>query len=434
MTASLVADLEQTILDHRPLSIDAEWAGEMVFPYYAGLSICNLAHTVARLLITKPPESGLGTNPLDPRLWEPYWGTTRRVVLFITDGLGWRLLNDILAEDDEAAQAAADLTGEGTLTPLTSIAPSTTAAALPAIWTGSGPAATGLVGNKLFLREFGVLASMLHYRPLQGRHYADVLADWGLDFDTFLPPPTLSETLADCQIPTYLLLQKSLMRSGLSRLMHRGVQYHKRHFGYNDLWIELRDLLRQTRRNRCFVSVYWSAVDGISHLHGSATEQAITEIRRQLVDLRATLLTDKVADQRTLFMLAADHGHIVVPDYVDLSDHPPVMEALRCQPGGDARFGHLYLRHDYRSQVHDHIADQLGDRLATFNPADALAAGLFGPEPPYAETAARLGDLSLIARAGVNFGVNARPPSIPCSRHGGFSDREMLVPLLVRLL
>ena len=58
------------------------------------------------MLISKPPESGLGTSPLDPRLWEPYWGQARRVVLFLTDGLGWRLFNEIMAEDDEAAQAA----------------------------------------------------------------------------------------------------------------------------------------------------------------------------------------------------------------------------------------------------------------------------------------------------------------------------------------
>lgn len=434
MTAALAAELEQTILDHRPLTFDIPWADEVVFPYYDGLSIRNLAHTVVRLLISKPPESGLGTSPLDLRLWEAYWGQVRRVVLFLTDGLGWRLFNEIMAEDDEAAQAADDLIGEGTLTPITSIAPSTTAAALPAIWTGSSPAATGLAGNKLFLREYGVLASMLHYSPLHGRHRADILEDWGLDFATFMPPQTISEKLEESQIPTFLLLQKDLMGSGLSRLMHRGVRHYRRHFGYNDLWIELRELLRQTRRNRCFVNIYWSAVDSISHLHGNANEQAITEIRRQLVDLRAALFADGVADGRTLFMLVADHGHVAVPNYVDLTEHPPIFDALRCDPGGDGRFGYLYLRHDYRALVRDYVADQLCDRLATFDPAQALHDGLFGPEPPYRETAPRIGDLALFARGGVNFGINSKKPSFSLSRHGGFTDREMLVPLLMRLL
>ncbi|MEP0761286.1 MAG: hypothetical protein HRF48_00950, partial [Chloroflexota bacterium] len=50
MTATLAADLEQTILAHRPLDIDVSWASEIIFPYYAGLSIRNLAHTVVRLI------------------------------------------------------------------------------------------------------------------------------------------------------------------------------------------------------------------------------------------------------------------------------------------------------------------------------------------------------------------------------------------------
>ncbi|MBN1564671.1 MAG: alkaline phosphatase family protein [Anaerolineae bacterium] len=434
MPQPLAAEIEQTIRDHRLLDIDTAWADEIVFPYYDGLSIRNLAHTVARLLITKPPQDGqLGSSPLDPRLWESHWGEVRRVVLFVSDGLGWLLLNEIMAEDAETAQIVADLMGDGgTLTPITSIAPSTTAAALPCIWTGTGPAGTGMVGTKLFLREFSVLADMLRYTPVNGRHYREVLADWGLDFDTFLPPPTLAEVLDERQIPTYLLREKSLFGSGLSRLMHRGVRRATPHYGYNDLWIALRDLLRQTRRNRCFVSVYWSAVDGFSHLHGTATEHTITEIRRQLADLRATLAADKVGDGRTLFILMADHGHTSVPDHVDLSEHEAIKAALRCAPGGDSRFAHLYLRHDFRQPVIDTVRRDLGHQIATLNPADALAAGLFGPDAPYAETAPRLGDLTLIARAGVAMGHGPRHASFPYSMHAGLSDREMLVPLLLR--
>jgi hypothetical protein len=384
--------------------------------------------------VTKPPENGLGTAPLDARLWERWWGETQRVVLFLTDGLGWRLLQEIIAEDPATAQVVADLRGDGLLTPITSIAPSTTAAALPCLWTGAAPAATGMAGTTLFLREFGVLASMLHYWPVNGRHRLEVLEDWGLEFETFLPPPTLGEVLGARQIPVYLLLQKDLIGTGLSRIMHRGTQHLVRHFGYTDLWIELRDLLRKTRRKRCFVNIYWGAVDGVSHLYGTATEQSITEVRRQLSDLRDTLLNDGVGDGHTLFMLAADHGHTPVPHYVDLTEYAPLADAMRCGLGGEGRFAYCYLRHDTRAQVIDLIAAHLSDRIAPLIPAEALAAGLFGPEPPYAETGARLGDLALLAREGVALGDRPARVSLPASRHGGLSAREMLVPLLLRMM
>jgi len=434
VTAALAADLEQTILAHRPLDADVPWAGEIVFPYYAGLSIRNLAHTVVRLIGGTAANGRLGQSPLDARLWTPLDDRVRRAVLFITDGLGWRLLQEIMAEDAAVAQTVADLVGEGTLTPLTSIAPSTTAAALPAIWSGAGPAATGMVGTRLLLREFGVLASLLHFRPLSGRHRSEVLEEWGLDFETFLPIETVSEVLDARAIPTYALLQKDLYGSGLSRVMHRGVKRAVRHYGYTDLWIELRNLLHATRRNRCFISVYWGAVDGVSHLFGTVTEQAIAEARSQLRDLRDVLLGPGVGDRRTLFMLVADHGHSPVRERIDLSAHPPLAEALRCGPGGEGRFAYLYLRHDYRASVRDYVREHLGDRLATFDPAEALRAGLFGPEAPHTETGPRLGDLTLVAREGVVIQEGPRAGFVSASRHGGLSAREMLVPLVMRMM
>jgi hypothetical protein len=434
LSTALAAELEQTILAHRPLDIDTPWASEIVFPHYAGLSICHLAHTVVRLIGEAESDRRLGASPLDERLWTPLAGRVRRVVLFVTDGLGWRLLREIMAGDATTAQAVADLVGEGTLTPLTSIAPSTTAAALPCLWSGAGPAATAIVGTRALLREFGVLASLLHFRPLAGKHRNEVLEDWGLDLGAFLPVETVAEALGAQDVPTYILLQKDLYGSGLSRVIHRGVRRAVRHYGYTDLWIELRNLLHATRRNRCFVSVYWGAIDGVAHLFGTMTEQAVAEARCQLRDLRDVLLGPGVGDERTLFMLVADHGHSPVREHLDLSAHPPLAEALRCGLGGEGRFAHVYLRHDYRAGVRDYLREHLSDRVAALDPAEALRAGLFGPEMPHPETGARLGDLTLVAREGVVLDERPRQGAASASRHGGLSAREMLVPLLMRML
>jgi hypothetical protein len=435
MAEALATALEQMILANKIMPLQSRWADEIVFPYYAGLSIRNLPHTIVRVLDGKAPLSGLGSSPLDRRLWDHLdGGKIKRVVLFLTDGLGWRLLQEIMREDPATAQVVADLVGDGTLTPITSVAPSTTAAALPAIWTGCGPAATGMVGTELFLREYGALVSMLHFWPSSGRHRSEVLEDWGLEFDAFLPGMTLGEVLNTRRIHSYLLLEKSLFGSGLSRVMHRGIKQAVRHFGYTDLWIGLRDLLRKTRRERCFVNIYWGAVDGISHLHGTATEQSINEVRRQLTDLREALAGDGVGDGQTLFMLAADHGHTPVPDYINLADHPPLAEALRCGPGGEGRFAYLYLRYDYRDQVIEYLNSTLADRVTTLIPTDALRAGLFGPEAPYRESGPRLGDLGVVLRRGVALGNRPLPSTAAVSRHGGLSEREMLVPLIMRVL
>jgi hypothetical protein len=175
-------------------------------------------------------------------------------------------------------------------------------------------------------------------------------------------------------------------------------------------------------------------VDGISHLFGAVTEETITEIRRQLADLRDTLAADRVGDGHALFMLASDHGHTSTPEYVDTTAHAPLVEALRCGLGGEGRFALLYLRHDYREQVTGYLSTHLANSVTAVVPSEALRAGLFGPEAPYAETGPRLGDLAVIARQGVTLGERPLKPTMSLSRHGGLSDREMLVPLLMRVL
>ncbi|HML23204.1 MAG TPA: alkaline phosphatase family protein [Aggregatilinea sp.] len=432
MEHPLAAAFETQIMNHRLLPIESPWADEIVFPYYEGLSIRNLAHTAIRLLDGKPSTARLGSSPLDGRLWEPLWGQAKRVVLFISDGMGWRLLQEIVASDPEAAQIVADLTGNGTLTPITSITPSTTAAALPCIWTGSGPIGNGMTGTRLFLREFSVLADMLHYSPMNGRHRSDVLEEWGLDFSTFIPVSTLGEELAARHIESYALLQKDLFGSGLSKLMHRGITGAVKHYGYTDLWVTLRDLLRETRGKRCFINVYWSGVDGSSHLYGTVTEQSVTEIRRQLADLRDVLLADGISDGHTLMMLVADHGHSAVKNVIDLTAHPVLLDMLRCGLGGDSRLTHLYLRDGMRDAAMAYVREHFADSVVALDTSDAIRAGLFGPDPCYPEAAARLGDVTLIAREGTIVSTKASPGSL--SRHAGMSAREMLVPLMMQLV
>jgi hypothetical protein len=92
------------------------------------------------------------------------------------------------------------------------------------------------------------------------------------------------------------------------------------------------------------------------------------------------------------------------------------------------------LRYDYRQQVIDYFKTYFSEQVTTLIPSEALQAGLFGLETPCRETAARLGDLTVIARANTNVGGRPIRPNSPVSRHGGLSDREMLVPLLMRLL
>ncbi len=426
----LADQLEARIRANRLLNLPATWADELIFPYYDGLSLANIPQTITHLL-------GAGTG-IVPQLNDVVWhgeslvGQIDRVVVFLTDGLGYLWLRQLIKTDSSMADNVADLTDGRGPVPLTSIAPSTTAVALPTLWTGASPAMHGMVGTRMFLREFSVLSDMLAFKPAIGSHRNGIFEDWGMPPETFLPVQTLAERLAEVGVETHLLLPKALMRTGLSRIMHRGVTNPHIHAGYTDLWLRMKDVLTETAGQRCYMNVYWSAVDSMSHLHGAHNRYLEAEIRYQLEQLRLLANDPAVQDGRTLFIVLADHGHYDTPQPILLNENERashIWDAMRGGFGAESRFIYLYLRDGYKQQVIDTVEAHFANCLTWIEPTAALDAGLFGPGVPYREIPHRLGDLILAVRAGFVVGDPSRKFST-ISRHGGLSDWEMLIPLM----
>lgn len=427
--------LEARIRAHRPLDLPVPWADELVFPHYDGLSIYNVVHTIARLLGVDLPD-GL---PLDDAVWGGAIPPgIRRVVLILSDGLGYRWLNHFMAGDEVLRTAVADLSeGRGPL-PLTSVCPSTTTTALTTLWTGASPAGHGNLGFRLFLREIGVLAIPLFWQPAVGGHARGSLSAFGLEPADFVSTPGLAGVFAAAGVPVHVSLRYEFLWNGFSHILHRGLPLANGHFHTNstDMFLRLGDLLTATAGQRCLVSVYWDQVDTLSHRYGSGNQYLGREIRHQLTALRDVLADEAVQDGQTLVLFLADHGHYNADRFLHLPADDraaPIYEALQCPLSGEGRLPYLHLRVDHRQAVIDCVTQEYGDWLLPLDPAAALAAGLFGPGEPYAETPHRLGDLILVPRLGwalddPDYGRGN------VSRHGGLSDWEMLVPLLWRRL
>ncbi|MGQ9889162.1 MAG: alkaline phosphatase family protein [Aggregatilineales bacterium] len=425
--------LEARIRANRLLSLPAAWADEIVFPHYGGLSIYNLAQSVAHVLGVDLPNPA----PLDDAVWggDSPVGQVDRVVMFLSDGLGYRWLRRFMDDDLALRQAVADLSeGRGPLL-LTSVTPSTTAAALTTLWTGHTPIAHGIVGLTMFLREFSMQFYALTSAPPGKRFPENTFAQWGLNPDTFIPVEGLAAALQKAGVPTHLLLDYRLIDTGLSRLLHRGVSERHLHVSFSDFWLRLGDTLRATAGQRCVVSVYWPAVDALAHLYGADTPYLRAEVRQQFEALTCLLADERVRDGRTLFLFLADHGHYDVSQFVDLSRYPqagPVRAARRCGMSGEGRLPYLNLLPAGRDEALEALSRDFAALLYWVDARAAAYAGLFGPETPYAESLHRLGDVVLIPRLGYIVIDSPAEPSV--SAHGGLADWEMLVPFIWKRL
>jgi len=170
---------------------------EFVAPNYGGRSIVNVPASIVNIFGGR-----MRTPPLDAAILAPLTSGVKRVVLLLVDALGFRELNRALERN--AQNGFHQLTRSGAmLVPLTSVFPSTTTAALTALWSGYTPAEHGFMGYQLFLREFHVRADMITFSPTATEKLANAeLLAAGLKPEKFLQVPSLPQTLMQWAVPS----------------------------------------------------------------------------------------------------------------------------------------------------------------------------------------------------------------------------------------
>jgi len=399
--------------------------GELVRPDYQGLSLVNLTATILKLFGREPPHPPLPEGLL------PDLGGVRKVILLVLDALGWEGLQPLLQEGELIFSKLVE-GHEGRLLQLTSTFPATTTTALATLTTGLTPAEHGLLGFRLFLKEFGLVANMLTLSP-EGFNRPDVLLELGLKPRRFFPAETVYERLSP-EVKSFALIKLPFVRSGLSHLLYRGAQVQPI-IGSSDLSLQMRRLLEQDPNGLLFLGAYWDALDGIGHLYGPSQEELQAELRQLSFSLEHEFLeklSPKVA-QGTLLLITADHGQVEVrkKEMFSITRHPRLMRSLLLPPTGDFRASYLHLRRGELGPIKRYLR-RYADRLLVLESDEALVMGLFGPPPGIGireEWQPRLGDLVLLAR-GRGFIFYPYSDLILKGYHGGLSPEEMLVPLL----
>ena len=424
--------LESELLAHRPQGgLEGQLDDAFVWPHYGGHSIAEVPSTVAVLLGADPVP---GMHPLEAALWQPLADGVERVVLLLIDAVGWCRLGEAMNQDPELPLHR--WRQRGLLAPLTSVFPSTTAVALTTFWTGVPPVRHGMVGSRVFLREFGALCHLLWFTPVVATKRW-LLLDWGLEPETFVPVPGFAEHLATAGVPTYALIHAGLEKSALSQVHYRGVVELQGYLGLTDMLISLRELLESRTGERFYAAAYWGIADGLAHRYGPEDERMAGELRAILYGLERELLSrlSPRARRGTLFILTSDHGQHQVREEttIHLQHHPDLREALRMDPGGELRAPYLYAAD--REAVRGYVAEHLSAAFACLDAVEALEAGLFGPGRPMSEVERRLGDFILPARGDPLLYWPQQEPDVEIlGRHGGLSAEEMLVPWLAMRL
>ncbi len=412
----------------RQLNLPAEF----IAPNYRGRSIVNVPASIIKIL-----GGEIHTPSLDSALTQGLLAGVERVVLVIADAMGYQRTLDALAANPRNGWHAL-LRGGAHLAPITSVFPSTTTAALTALWSGYTPAEHGFVGYQLFLREYGVRANMIAFAPVATEKLGGAqLVHSGLEPEKFLPVPSLPQTLAHVGVPVYNLIEQPYVTSALSRAQIRGTQETRGFVTSSDMWVTLKQIIEAHRRERALFVAYWSAIDGISHTYGPGSDTVVAEINNLAYSFEREFLRalSPAARRGTLFLLTADHGQLDAPPSraVYLRNHPGLRDQLVMDFAGEPRAAFLYCRNGALDAARAYLQTQLGEQFFVLDAHTALDAGLFGNGAHAPELEYRVGDLIALPRDNYFFYERTDETKM-LGRHGGLTAEEMLVPLLVARL
>ncbi len=388
---------------------------QYVLPNYNQNNVVNLMSSLCHALNISSPHPILPSLP--PEKIKQY----KNIIFCIIDGLGY---------DNLLKQPKENILKRHTLTSLTTIFPSTTAAAITTYLSGLTPQEHGNLSWFMYLQEKKDIIAILPGKNRQHKkiHYSPK----ALQF-----PQSIFTKLHNINSPrqTYIITKKDIINTTYNKYFGK----HAETKGYKTLSSFINKISETVKRNQQpkYIYAYWSEFDALSHKYGKThpkTQQHLQQLTSQF-----QLLHKKLQHTNTLLIITADHGQIVSSESqtIHLEKHPLLQQCLSTYLSGEHRAAFCHVLPHKRQQFEQYVKHKLQKYCTLHKPTDLLNQNLFGSITPHTpihlETINRLGNYILLFKK--NYIIRQTIPEDEKKKpqyghHGGLSTEEMLVPLI----
>lgn len=402
-----------------------------VMPRYGSYCISGIPSTILEIF---------GAKPVSKKLPAQAFGGVdvegvENVVLLIMDGFGmsaWRR--------QQKEGFVKTMMSKGSVRPITTVFPSTTAAALTTFGTGLTPQEHGLPEWFVYMKNVDAVVATLPFsfmhddarETLRGR----------MNPRSLFNGEPIFRRLSEAGVESHSLVSRALVGTSYTSLVHKASEK----IGYSsasDMSTHLRRGVEAARRPSFFY-VYWSYVDTIEHRYGPKTDESELEassisfmIQRGFIDK-----LERKAARKTLLIATADHGQVQVSPEKTLylnryrslvSKLRKTKSGTRIPATGSARDVFLLVQRGEEEEAREILAKRLAGRASIVRVGDAVQAGLFGLGSPSLKFRERAGDLLILPHGNGTIWYKDRPSYAFDLRghHGGLSKEEMTVPLAV---
>lgn len=397
----------------------------LVFPDF-NKSLVNIPSTILSHFDLNPLK-----KPLPKEFIKDLEGV-EKIILFVFDGFGHQLYQK------ESIKHAFfnNLIKKGFYSKITSVFPSTTAAALTTLNSGLSPLEHGLPEWNIYFQELDCIVQTLPFLPLMPE-----------DITKLINPPegilfnqkTIYQYLGEGGIPSFIFLHNSYATSlynktaslGSTTLSYRGLA---------DYVVMLRRLLKEVS-GKAYFYAYWSGIDSYEHMFGPDSEEVSAEILL-LSHLIQTELINKVDSkiaEKVGIILTSDHGQIAtdlqvttyldqIPELKNYFKESPQGKTIL--PSGSPRDIFLHIKEEKLNYVLSLLKEKLKEKALVFKMEEFIKKGVFGKGKPHPEIYSRLGNLLILPEGNNTIWYRFLPEHRLefNGLHGGLSEEEMLIP------
>jgi hypothetical protein len=383
----------------------------MPLPDYKNESIVNLMSSIM---------TGFGHDkspykPLEALPPEQITSSTNTILLVI-DGLGYECL---------LKYGPGDILDTYLRRRISTVFPSTTASAVTTFMTGAAPQEHAVTGWFMYLKELGTVATTLPYRPRFG---GESFGRAGIPLNVMVDQKAISEKI---NARSYIVTQKNLVDSDYSR----GMSGSATTVGYSDMddmFSQIRSIIQSSDEKK-YIYAYWPELDGLAHQNGLKHPS----VKQHLYALDHAIgeFYDSILGTETTFIVTGDHGLIDRDEnnILSMEKHPALAECLAAPLCGEPRVAYCYVHPGKEKQFEDYVSGKLAQYCELIPSGNLVEEGYFGLGTPHPKLHERIGHYTLMMKE--NYVISDLLPGehrhAQVAVHGGLSDDEIYVPLIV---
>jgi len=370
----------------------------IIYPDYKN-SILNITNSILNRYGAKPYYSTLSV--LDKVLEKNHKNT----VVIIMDGMGDDMLKNNLSESSFLRSNQ-----RGTLT---SVFPSSTVPATTAYYSGLSPLEHSWLGWSLYFKEF---ARYIDIYPECDTHTKEKVNRSFLDYVRYESTDKKMRGIENYFVCPSGIIQDYVIQKPV------GVG------SVEEMFDTICRLCNAP--NEKYILAYWFWPDYEMHEYGCYAASVRDFMKN--TDNQIKLMCEQIQD--SVIIVSADHGLIDVNERIPLDEIPEITECLIMPPFIESRAMTFFVKPDMKQAFEQRFNHLFSEDYSLFSKEDVLDRNLLGTGTAHPKALDFLGDF-LACAIGERYFSYETDLSVPAHNyaalHGGLTEKEMIVPLIV---